>query len=304
MNIGMGCEAITKAFGIDEGFAMLREAGFRCVDFDLASWLGYNDIVKGNLQGRFELPTDEQLEILRPYKEAAKKYGIRIWQAHAPYPSFVLNSDTNRYVWEATRRCIALCGYLHCGYLVVHPAFLDYADKLSAKAEWDYNIEMYGAMLEALRTHDVVACLENIYTRYDGRIYDSVCCEMGIANRYVDTLNAMAGERRFGFCLDTGHALLTRNDIYTAVTELGDNLVCLHIHDNDGVRDEHVPPYMGILDWQRFLRALKKNNYQGCLNFEVDSMFTRFKTPVQRELLQLTAAIGTGFVRQMAEMEA
>lgn len=299
LKIGMGSGSLTQAFGIDEGFAMLREAGFDCADFDFTQWLTFWDVLQGKNESFYDLPLDAQLETLRPYKEAADKHGIRIWQSHAPFPSLVKDQATNEYVWAATRKCIAMCGYLGCKYLIVHPAFLDYDDKLPAQEEWDLNIAMYGAMIDELKQHGVVACLENIYTRYDGRVYDSICCEMGIANRYVDTLNEMAGAKCFGFCLDTGHALLTRNDIYSAVTELGDNLTCLHIHDNDGVKDDHVPPYMGILDWDRFLRGLRDVGYTGCLNFEVGSMFTRFKAPVHRELMHLTAGIGRAFAQQL-----
>lgn len=300
MHIGMGCMGLIKAVGIDEGFAILREAGFDCVDFALSSWLTYHEVVGGQYAGSpFDLPLDEQLARLRPYKEAAQRHGLRIWQAHAPYPTLTLNPQATAYVRAANLRCIALCGYLGCGHLVIHPAALDYEDKLPADVEWAGNIEMYGAMIDQLKAHGVIACLENIYTRYRATAYDGVCCEMDTVNRYLQTLNAMAGQRCFGFCLDTGHALLTRNDIRGAVLALGDNLTCVHIHDNDGIGDNHLPPYMGMQSWDRFLFALQDIGFSGCLSFEVDAMFDRFAVPVHRELVRLVAGIGRAFAARL-----
>ena len=61
----------------------------------------------------------------------------------------------------------------------------------------------------------------------------------------MDTLNEIAGEKLFGFCLDTGHLLIVCRDVYAAIIELGDRLIALHVHDNDGVHDDHNAPFVG-----------------------------------------------------------
>lgn len=237
----------------------------------------------------------------QPYKQAAQRHGVRIWQSHAPFPIYTGDKATNEVLELALRKCIMLSGYLDCPYLVIHPAFLDYHEKLSAREEWDLNIRLYGSLIPLLKEHHVVACMENIFTRYNGDLYDGVCCEMGTANRYIDTLNEIAGEKCFGFCLDVGHALLTRKDIYGAVTELGDRLAVLHIHDNDGVSDQHMAPYMGKMDWERFLRALGDIGYGGCISFEADSPMGKFGRPAMKEYLQFLYAIGALFARKLSE---
>ena len=51
-----------------------------------------------------------------------------------------------------------------------------------------------------------------------------------------------------GVCLDLGHAHATVG-IPDAVSVLGQRVVSLHVHDNHGVRDEHLWPGDGTIDW-------------------------------------------------------
>ena len=59
-----------------------------------------------------------------------------------------------------------------------------------------------------------------------------------------------------GVCLDLGHAHINPG-IQEAVGVLGDRIVSLHVHDNHGVRDEHLWPGQGTVDWPAVNAALK-----------------------------------------------
>jgi sugar phosphate isomerase/epimerase len=64
---------------------------------------------------------------------------------------------------------------------------------------------------------------------------------------------------RFNF--DIGHAHLAdgpgNERIEKAFTPLRDLVVSVHIHDNHGEKDEHLPPYSGTIDWQAAVKLLK-----------------------------------------------
>ncbi len=51
-----------------------------------------------------------------------------------------------------------------------------------------------------------------------------------------------------GVCLDLGHAHMTVG-IPEAVSVLGNRIVSMHVHDNHGVKDEHLWPGDGTIDW-------------------------------------------------------
>ena len=53
-----------------------------------------------------------------------------------------------------------------------------------------------------------------------------------------------------GVCLDLGHAHATVG-IDEAVSVLGKRIVSLHVHDNHGMRDEHLWPGDGTIDWAK-----------------------------------------------------
>jgi len=61
---------------------------------------------------------------------------------------------------------------------------------------------------------------------------------------------------RIGVCLDLGHAHITVG-IPEALATLGDRIGSVHIHDNHSIRDEHLWPGNGNIDWDKTVAALK-----------------------------------------------
>jgi sugar phosphate isomerase/epimerase len=59
-----------------------------------------------------------------------------------------------------------------------------------------------------------------------------------------------------GICLDLGHAHLTVG-IPEAVATLGSRIASLHVHDNHGLKDEHLWPGDGTIAWTPTIAALK-----------------------------------------------
>ena len=122
--IGVQTAPVIDLLGPEEGFRMIHEAGFDCVDFNVDHWMTGGEIRKGEFSGFFDQDMDAILEAMRPYKEAAEKYGVAFGQAHAPFPSYVKENDfVNGKVLDALKKCVEICAYLGCPHLIVHPAF-------------------------------------------------------------------------------------------------------------------------------------------------------------------------------------
>ena len=60
-----------------------------------------------------------------------------------------------------------------------------------------------------------------------------------------------------GVCLDLGHAHMTVS-VQDAIATLGGRIASTHIHDNHGMKDEHLWPGSGSIDWPAALKALRK----------------------------------------------
>jgi sugar phosphate isomerase/epimerase len=71
-----------------------------------------------------------------------------------------------------------------------------------------------------------------------------------------------------GACLDTGHAFLG-GDIHSLLHKLSGHLRMIHVHDNTGGDDNHLPPGDGRIDWEKFLRDLIEVRFRGALILEL-----------------------------------
>jgi len=77
-----------------------------------------------------------------------------------------------------------------------------------------------------------------------------------------------------GFCFDSGHQnCRTPND--DLLSEFGNRLIALHLHDNDGfvtgdgAEDQHRLPFDGTLDWPSTMQKIKAAGYTGAIAQEV-----------------------------------
>ncbi len=59
-----------------------------------------------------------------------------------------------------------------------------------------------------------------------------------------------------GVCLDLGHANITVGTA-DAIRTLGDRIATVHVHDNHGMKDEHLWPGNGTIDWPATAKALQ-----------------------------------------------
>ena len=297
MRIGVQTGGIEERFGFDQTIAMIHEAGFDAIDLNLDHLLSYADIKNHVNSGFFDLSDAEMKAKLAPWKASIEKHGIDVYQAHSPFPCYIGDAATDAYTLHALKKTIMLCGYFGCKNLIVHPAFKPYDEKLDPEEEWRINKEMYMALLPELRQYGVTACLENMFGVHRGKVMSAVCSNPHEAVRYIDELNSIAGEKLFGFCFDIGHATLVGNDPLDVMRILGNRICAFHIHDNDGRSDEHLMPYMGIANWDRFCQGVHEIGYTGVLSLETFNAINIFPQELSMEALRMESAIA----RQLSE---
>ena len=270
MKISVQTGGIEEHIGIDACYRMIREAGFDAVDVNLDHLLPPPEIKGGKRAEAFEGSDEEILAYFRPWKEAAEKYGLDNYQAHAPFSSYVVNptGEYNAYLMHVLEKTIMGCESIGCRRLIIHPFFLGYPDQVDEQAEWETNISRYAALIPAAKRYGVTICLENMFKRHKGKIYAACCSNIDTACRYVDALNEMAGGKVFAFCLDTGHSIVRDTQPGEAVRMGAKYLKVLHVHDSDGQRDRHWYPGTGAVDWDDFTAALKEVGYAGVMSLE------------------------------------
>jgi sugar phosphate isomerase/epimerase len=308
MKIAVQSGGMEERLGIDGTYRMIKETGFDAVDANLDHLFRGHEIRAHLRSPLIDGPEEQLLETCRPWKESAEKYGLENYQAHAPFPSALPPDpeypDYNDYLIHCLEVTIKCTAYIGCHRLIVHPFFYGMPAKLSPEAEWEQNIRSYSALIDAAKKYDVIICLENMFNNYKGKIYGACCSDIETACKYIDTLNGIAGEKRFGFCLDTGHILLAGKDIYDTMVQLGDRIEAFHVHDNNGTRDQHLAPYMGILDWDRFVAGLAAINYDKTLSFETFNVWNTVDQELCPDMMRYIAKSGRMFARRAEEVKA
>lgn len=74
-----------------------------------------------------------------------------------------------------------------------------------------------------------------------------------------------------GFCYDAGHDFCWSPSPYALLARYGGRLMAVHLHDNHGQEDEHLPPGDGDIDWAAVREGLARSAYRGPLTLEADS---------------------------------
>ena len=291
-----------KLGGVKEAYRHIKEWGFDAVDANIDHVLSYRAITKETIPEVLIRGGNDCMELFRPWAEGAKEYGLDNYQAHAPFPSYVPENELrNSELLEVLKNIIRGCDYISCRNLIIHPFFLGYDRQLSAQDEWDLNIESYSQLIPIAKEYGVTVCLENMFSGFRGKIYAACCSNMLTAARYVDELNRIAGSDVFGFCLDTGHALLCGLDIKQCLLTLGKRICAFHIHDNNGLSDQHLAPYMGVLDWNRFIEGVKEIGYDATLSFETFNVWNQVDTEVMEPMMRFIHDCGRMFARRIAQ---
>ena len=187
----------------------------------------------------------------------AEKLGLVIGQTHLPAVN--LSGDTSK-ADEAMRQAIEATAIMGTKYAVFHAANPPRAEDGYSETE-----RVYGKHIEYASKLGVEMLVE---------IMPGFCRYPITAEALIDCADGLG----IGICWDFGHAGVMTVDSPVPepldqggdLRRIGKRLKAVHIHDNaGGVYDEHLPPYMGLINWDASVPALKEIGYAGNLNYEV-----------------------------------
>lgn len=190
--------------------------------------------------------------------ELARKAGLIIENAHTPF-------DGVNHIWENTldsehivktySDAILACGNLSIPSVVIHPT--------SGKTPPPFSkigIYHFKRLVDLAEQANVYIALENLRKP-----------------KYLNQLLSVIPSDRLRICYDSGHAnCFQATDILEAYPE---KLDCLHLHDNDGITDQHLLPGEGNIDWTELSSKLKACGYQGPVSLEV----TNLNSPIYKD---------------------
>ena len=147
------------------------------------------------------------------------------------------------------------------GSAVAHPIAI-YQKEISYGDWVRANMAFLTPVVEYARKKGIKILIENMKSEReapDNHLYGS--CALNISS--------LASKLGVGICWDVGHAHISGFKQSEQLEILKGKLDALHIHDNDGVRDSHLPPFDGNVDWEDVAFGLRCCDFDGILDIEV-----------------------------------
>lgn len=171
---------------------------------------------------------------------------------HLPYSDLNLAS-MNQPIWEETLRqmkeCISFASEF-CGLAVVHPGYLSPLGKQMPDRAWEQNILGLQEICDHAAEFGMRIAVENML---------NIESMLGRTPEEIQGILENARRENLGFVFDVGHANTNGNvDSFLALKE---KMIHVHVHDNKGARDEHLPVKSGNVNWRRVAKGLE--GYEG-----------------------------------------
>ena len=182
----------------------------------------------------------------RDYLELLESHSLRV-TLHAPFSDLnigSLNGKIRRVSIEVLRETLEVASVLGALAVTVHPG---HCSPVSRRYRMDYNMTHRGSLMELEKLaeeHGVSVGVENMP---NFPILDAQTPE-----RLAELLEGI----NLGVTFDVGHLNTTTRDFEGFLRTFRGRIVSVHLHDNSGKLDEHLPPGDGTVPWKRVLPEL------------------------------------------------
>jgi sugar phosphate isomerase/epimerase len=217
---------------------------------------GFNPEVRKTSVDHLRLLTDEDVGRMRRLLEAR---GLTTF-THGPFLGGLdissLNDHVAGYSAECLLRGLEVTAGLGGPVMVVHTNYSPFYSRAGLRIWLGNWGERMPAVLDRARALGVRVALENVWEE-----------RPEVLARLVEALPDGAA----AVCLDTGHInAFSRLPVKRWWDVLGDRVVALHLHDNDGLSDDHLPPGEGIFDFPALVGLLRSRDPLPLMTLEVE----------------------------------
>ncbi len=123
---------------------------------------------------------------------------------------------------------------------------------------WDLSVRLMRRACDIAAEYGITLYTENL----NMNLLTQDCETLG---RFIDAV----GRANLAIVFDVGHCHHTGHEVVPDVIAAGTRLKHLHLHDNHGKTDEHLPLGEGTIDYAAFARALRTVGYTGLYMMEL-----------------------------------
>ena len=193
------------------------------------------------------------------YVEIADKLldaGLRV-TFHAPFMDLrpgAVDPEIRRITIDRLQQVFALVPYFRPLSVVCHPSF-DRRYYVSSEHTWlENSIKTWSHFLTQAREMNTVIALENVY--------ETDPHHLGLL------LDAYTSPH-ICFCFDTGHYnVFSTAPLQEWIERLGSSIGQIHIHDNNGTLDEHLPAGEGNFPFRNLFNMIRERKLKPIVTLE------------------------------------
>ena len=215
------------------------------------------------------------VEYFSELKRVADELGITICMTHGRGMGFVNDPEKDDALIENARLDCLATSVLGAPVCVIHAVTTIYMGvDCPPELMHKLNFDMFTRMLPFAKKYGITIATE---TFGDAVKYEA-CDFFGNIEEFVKSYNDVCAVEDFGkyfkICVDTGHSnkasrFNNNPEPEDVIRRLGSNIVCLHLHDNDKMVDQHKIPLTGCINWKNVFDALDEVGYDGYYNLEL-----------------------------------
>ena len=202
--------------------------------------------------------------LVNKYKNELKNFSGTI-SIHGAFHDLILNSRDKKIQKIAEERIhhnLDIAKALNAKYIVFHGNFNALIGHKSYKVNWiKKNVEFWKSVI---KKYKITIILENSWEPYPE-----------LFKEILDKVNSPF----LKVCFDTGHAnIFSKVPLAKWFSVLKDDIVYIHINDNQGKIDNEMVPGQGNINWESFSNAIRKNKIEPNIIFEVGSLNKTIKS--------------------------
>ena len=207
----------------------------------------YADLLKKHDIGIEYYPSASFIDANLSYSyQREKKYDFLITSIHAPFYEFAPQSRDSKIREVANLRfnqTIEIAKKLNVKKIVFHTGYFYYTCR---GEKWKQNLlNFWLEKVKTLKRENIEVYFENVFE------FDYTPLKL-----LLDNLPS-----NFGWCLDTGHFnLFSKLPLEEWFENIGKYLMEIHIHNNFGFDDNHLPPSKGTFNFGSLIYLLKNLN--------------------------------------------
>jgi len=190
---------------------------------------------------------------------------LRTCSVHAPFRDGMDFSspvpDQARAGLDLAKRTLDAAVDLEAGVLIFHAAPDRVVDDVRRK---DALTGQVIKLIEHIGSRDIRLAVENLRNEFLN----------GALSHSLDMIRSP----KYGLCFDASHDNLTSRPL-EILKKYGDRLIATHVSDNKGEEDDHLLPWEGKIDWEKFCGIFARLKYPGTFLMEVEMRESAFKEP-------------------------